>query len=98
MEIEVLIENRNKVLECMEDYEARYPETYTNMRDIYRGIADTCRFHFQERDYECPDYEIQVPVCSDWEDKCYCFDALYLYSKTDDSIIVRVKFVGVKKC
>lgn len=89
----VVISNENELIAQVNDYRTRYPHTYTDLDTIRERIAEI----FKKTDHEDSDHDglgnnYQIEVCSDWQDKVFCFKDI---DATDD--VITVEFTGIVK-
>ncbi len=87
--IAININNLYELMRYIEDYKSRYENTYTSLDYIENRIKS-----IYKKQGICDEY--QIPVCSDWENKVYCFETSTAI-ETDNFVLILVTFTGIKK-
>lgn len=78
------------------DYKDKYLSTYTSFGDIVRKIGDVFKIHYFDNGFDCPQDDIHIPVCSDWQDKLYVFEPVSI-TLIDEVVYFKVMYKGIWK-
>ncbi len=77
----------------IDDYEQRYPDTFTSYAQIEQIISDAYKSRLLDTNNPgMEDADYHVPVCSDWQDKIYVFSFHHIHENT-----IYVKFEEIYK-
>lgn len=77
MPVRVLIDNSSDLDKYVEDYERRYPSTFTSWNKLSKCLTETYIARIADHGNGVSDPQsYHVEVCSDWQDKLYIFSFL----------------------
>lgn len=86
---EVIIVNEAQIIDSVEDYKTRYPDTYTSLEKLKERLKQSYLSRKEDVGGQFSvDDGYHIEVCSDWQDKIY---VLELVSQDDDSIMFEFK-------
>ena len=77
-------------------YKEDFKVTYTSYGRIINVISKVFYNYYKENGFDCPEDEIHIPVCSDWEDKVYVFEP-EMVAMIDDIVYFKVMYKGIYK-
>ena len=58
----------------VDDYKCMYSSTYTSFENIVRIIGNVFKAYYFDNGFDCPQDDIHIPVCSDWQDRLHVFE------------------------
>lgn len=80
MKVKIVFENigtpytESDLKEDISIYKRLYLKTYTTYERIIEIIGNCFKSYYFDNGFDCPEEDIQIPVCSNWPDKLYVFE------------------------
>lgn len=84
------------LLQNIDGYRKMCKDTFTSYGKIINVISKVFYNYYKENGFDCPEDEIHVSVCSDWQDKVYVFEPVRVVM-IDNIVYFKVMYKGIYK-
>ena len=98
LKIEIQVENKDLLVEYVEDFAKRYPETHYSLEKIKRDIEEYYASQLSSPRWDGRLDDFFCPVCTDWPDNCHWFRAINWFDRrTPNSLLIKLAYEGTFK-